>query len=61
MREILGEAAVNGKAVRIHVERNNPALGLYQRLGFREIEDQGVYLLMEWAPARDGTPGAPAS
>ena len=61
LREILGEAAAAGKAVRIHVERNNPALGLYHRLGFREIEDQGVYLLMERAPARDGKPGAPSS
>ncbi len=50
-----------GTAVRIHVERNNPALGLYHRLGFREIEDQGVYLLMERAPARDDTQSAPSS
>ncbi len=61
LREILGEAAVAGKAVRIHVERNNPALGLYHRLGFQEIDDQGVYLLMQWAPARDGKPSAPSS
>jgi ribosomal protein S18 acetylase RimI-like enzyme len=61
LREILGEAAMTGKAVRIHVERNNPALGLYHRLGFREIDDQGVYLLMERSPARDDTPGAPFS
>ncbi len=50
LRGILQEAAGMGKAVRIHVERDNPALGLYQRLGFVEIEDQGVYLLMEWSP-----------
>ncbi len=61
LREILGEAAAAGKAVRIHVERNNPALGLYHRLGFKEIEDQGVYLLMEWSPVRDGKPSAPRS
>ena len=61
LRAILAEAAAAGKAVRIHVERNNPALGLYQRLGFREIDDQGVYLLMERAPARDGKPNAPPS
>jgi ribosomal protein S18 acetylase RimI-like enzyme len=36
--------------VRLHVERNNPALRLYQRLGFREVEDQGVYLALEWTP-----------
>jgi hypothetical protein len=32
----------------IHVERLNPAVRLYERLGFRQIEDKGVYLFMEW-------------
>jgi len=32
------------------VERFNPALRLYQRLGFRHVEDQGPYYLMEWRP-----------
>ena len=50
MRDILDEAAASGKPVRIHVERFNPALSLYQRLGFEQIEDQGVYLLLEWTP-----------
>ena len=26
----------------------NPALRLYERLGFRQIEDKGVYLFLEW-------------
>jgi ribosomal protein S18 acetylase RimI-like enzyme len=42
------EAAAAGKPLRIHVERFNPALRLYERLGFRQIEDRGVYLFMEW-------------
>ena len=42
------EAAAAGKALRIHVERFNPALRLYERLGFRQIDDRGVYLFMEW-------------
>ena len=50
MQELLDEAAAAGKPVRIHVEKFNRALGLYQRLGFSQIEDQGVYLLMEWLP-----------
>jgi hypothetical protein len=37
--------------VRIHVERCNPALRLYERLGFRQIDDRGVYLFMEWTDA----------
>lgn len=39
-----------GLPVRIHVERFNPARRLYTRLGFRQIDDTGVYYLMEWAP-----------
>lgn len=50
LREVLAEARAAAKPVRIHVERNNPALQLYHRLGFKEIEDQGVYYLMEWRP-----------
>jgi len=50
LREILNEATGAGKLVRIHVERNNPALKLYRRLGFKEIEEQGVYYLMEFRP-----------
>lgn len=51
------EAAASGKPLRIHVERYNRALRLYARLGFRMIEDRGVYLFLEWrapsAPATD--------
>ncbi len=50
MQALLDEAAAAGKPVRIHVEKFNRALGLYRRLGFSQIEDQGVYLLMEWSP-----------
>ena len=34
----------------IHVERFNPALRLYEGLRFRQKEDKGVYLLMQWMP-----------
>jgi ribosomal protein S18 acetylase RimI-like enzyme len=40
-----------GKGVSTFVERFNPALRLYRRLGFAEIADHGVYLEMEWRPA----------
>ena len=49
---VLDDAAAAGKQVRIHVEKNNPALHLYERLGFATVEDQGVYDLMEWRPRR---------
>ena len=48
MQALLDEAAGSGRSVTIHVEHNNPALSLYQRLGFRHVSDEGVYYLMEW-------------
>jgi ribosomal protein S18 acetylase RimI-like enzyme len=54
--ELLAEARATEKTVAIHVERNNPALRLYTRLGFRIIEDKGVYYYMEWSPAAPGAP-----
>ncbi len=50
LRDLLAEAARAGKLVRIHVEQLNPALRLYERLGFEKIEEQGPYFLMEWTP-----------
>jgi len=47
IRELLAEGAAAGKPVRLHVERFNPAVGLYQRLGFRVLEDRQVYLFLE--------------
>jgi ribosomal protein S18 acetylase RimI-like enzyme len=50
LRAIQEEAREIGKAVSIHVEKNNRARHLYLRLGFEVIEDKGVYDLMEWRP-----------
>ena len=47
LRDILTEADAAGKRVTIHVERLNPALRIYERLGFSVAEDKGVYLLLE--------------
>ena len=51
LKDVISTAAMSKKAVRIHVEKNNPALSLYQRLDFNAVEDQGVYQLMEWRPS----------
>ncbi|WP_448192482.1 GNAT family N-acetyltransferase [Azospirillum sp. sgz301742] len=32
----------------IHVEQSNPALRLYERLGFQKVELRGIYHLLEW-------------
>lgn len=50
LREILERGAKAGKAVSIHVEGFNPALRLYQRLGFEHADTNGVYFLMKWTP-----------
>ena len=50
LRQLIDEAKLSAKLLSIHVERLNPALNLYQRLGFRLAEDKGVYLLLEWRP-----------
>ncbi len=47
-----------GKGVSTFVEKFNPALRLYQRLGFAEIADHGIYLEVEWQPAAS-PPGGP--
>jgi ribosomal protein S18 acetylase RimI-like enzyme len=48
LRSVQERAGAAGKAVTIHVERMNPALALYERLGFRLVEDKGVYLFLSW-------------
>jgi ribosomal protein S18 acetylase RimI-like enzyme len=53
LHDLMTEAAAAGKPVSIHVERYNPALRLYTRLGFVPISEHGVYLLMEWTPGTD--------
>jgi ribosomal protein S18 acetylase RimI-like enzyme len=50
LEDLQKEAREAGKPLRIHVERMNPALSLYERLGFQRVEDRGVYWLMEWQP-----------
>ncbi len=50
LEDILAEGAATGKSVSIHVEKLNPALPLYKRLGFRQVDDVSVYYLMKWSP-----------
>lgn len=60
LMDLMDEAAADGKAVGIHVEKANPAMNLYRRLGFETVEDKGVYDLLKWLPRPDREP-APAS
>jgi ribosomal protein S18 acetylase RimI-like enzyme/SAM-dependent methyltransferase len=52
LREVLAEATPT-RPVFIHVEKFNPARRLYDRLGFRPIGDDDVYVKMEWRPMKD--------
>lgn len=51
LRDIQLEGGRNALPVTIHVERFNPALHLYNRLGFQLIEDKGVYWFLKWTPS----------
>lgn len=50
IKELLAEATDKNVPVRVHVEQGNPSLSLYRRLGFKQIENQGLYRLMEKRP-----------
>jgi ribosomal protein S18 acetylase RimI-like enzyme len=47
LRPILDESEERGVPVTIHVERENRARSLYERLGFHQISTTGVYDLLE--------------
>lgn len=54
VRELLAEAAADGREVTLHVEKWNPAARrLYQRLGFTDSGDIGSHWKMAWAPAQE--------
>jgi len=53
LQALQADGRASGKGVGIMVEKFNPALRLYRRLGFTDFADSGVYLEMEWLP--DGT------
>lgn len=58
LRELLEEAAATSRRLTIHVERYNPALRLYRRLGFDPVGETGVYLLLALSPPPDRPTGA---
>jgi ribosomal protein S18 acetylase RimI-like enzyme len=48
MESIIKEASQAAKTVRLHVERFNPALCWYERLGFCMVNTGPIYLEMVW-------------
>jgi len=45
---LMREASASGRTLSIHVEIHNRAAGLYGRLGFAVVAEQGIYRRMEW-------------
>ena len=51
IRELMAEASVIGKPLRIYVESFNRSLRLFERLGFVKASEAGYSYLMEWRAA----------
>lgn len=51
LQQVIRDADAAALPVTLHVERHNPAGGLYCALGFQVVEDLGVHLRMERPPA----------
>jgi ribosomal protein S18 acetylase RimI-like enzyme len=51
IRQLIDAATVAGKPIVLHVDQANPARRLYERLGFCDIGDEGLYRVMSWRPA----------
>jgi ribosomal protein S18 acetylase RimI-like enzyme len=50
LRAILAEADAAGVPTIVHVEHSNRARSLYERHGFQQVEDLGVYALYRRQP-----------
>ncbi len=59
MRKIMREGDASGIPVTLHVEKNNPALSLYRRLGFEQVNSTEVYYFMKRLPGLTDEYSAP--
>lgn len=50
LQQLIAEAQMSARILTIHVEKFNPALRLYERLGFQAVDDRGAYWFLEWSP-----------
>ncbi len=55
IQNLLVEATLAGKPVRLQVIQFNRAIQLYQRLGFSKVGDNGTHFLLEWQPPSAAT------
>lgn len=50
MHELMQLARERATTLTLHVEPQNPAQRLYARLGFKFVEQRGVYDFLKWTP-----------
>lgn len=50
MGDLINESDQNQIPISLHVEHNNPALNLYENLGFKTLETKGIYYFMQRKP-----------
>lgn len=50
IKDLMDEAARLNWSITLHVEVFNPAMRLYERLGFAKVAEQGIYYEMKWQP-----------
>jgi ribosomal protein S18 acetylase RimI-like enzyme len=53
LRNLISEASKAGKLLTVYVESFNPALRLFERLGFSRSDEQGIHILMQRLPGLD--------
>ena len=50
LQGVIAEAKGRGSRLRIYLETFNPSVSLFERLGFRVIQNDDMNLLLEWQP-----------
>ena len=58
LRSLVEEADACGRDILLHVEASNPAFGMYARLGFEAIANDGVYVKLRRQPHAAASPVA---
>ena len=54
LNELIGEAEVSAKPLRIVLHMMDRSVGLAERLGFRKVEEDGPNWTMEWTKEKSG-------
>ena len=51
LNDLIDESIDSKRVLTIHVEKNNPAMSLYERLGFEAEKEVGLHIFMSRRPA----------